>query len=258
MKKQTLCTALALVTALLFAGPIRAQAAESSESQDKTEDSVIAGYLDRVEDGVIVGWGWDSSTPNTAIPVSVTVTKEESGEVIHDFEQTAAVYREDLVAEGIGNGRHGFRITVNWEAMEEGTYLIQGSTDSQAFDNTLTYTVGEAAENTAAAEAANQQADSGLISLGYFRTTGYCPCRLCSEGYGRATCTGALATANHTIAVDPKVIPFGSRIMIDGIIYTAEDRGGGVKGNHIDIYFDTHSQTRQHGNQMQEVFLLKS
>ena len=44
--------------------------------------------------------------------------------------------------------------------------------------------------------------------------------------------------------------------MIGGVIYTAEDRGGGVKGNHVDIFFDTHAQTRQHGKQTQEVFLV--
>ena len=45
--------------------------------------------------------------------------------------------------------------------------------------------------------------------------------------------------------------------MIGGVIYTAEDRGGGVKGNHIDIFYDTHAQTRQHGSFMQEVFLVQ-
>ena len=49
----------------------------------------------------------------------------------------------------------------------------------------------------------------------------------------------------------------GSKVMIGGVIYTAEDRGGGVKGNHIDIFYDTHAQTRQHGSFMQEVFLVQ-
>lgn len=38
------------------------------------------------------------------------------------------------------------------------------------------------------------------------------------------------------MAVDPDVIPLGSRIMIDGHEYIAEDVGGAVKGNVIDIY----------------------
>lgn len=97
---------------------------------------------------------------------------------------------------------------------------------------------------------------NGLQSLGIFRTTGYCPCYRCSEGWGRRTSTGATATSSHTVAVDPRVIPYGTKLMIEGVIYTAEDRGGGVKGNHIDIFFDSHTQTRQHGSRQQEVFLV--
>ena len=102
----------------------------------------------------------------------------------------------------------------------------------------------------------------GLLGLirptGVFKTTGYCPCRACSEGWGRHTCTGAVATAGHTIAVDPRVIPYGSKVMINGVVYTAEDRGGAVRGNHIDIFFNTHAETRQHGTQSAEVYLVQS
>ncbi len=115
----------------------------------------------------------------------------------------------------------------------------------------------EQAETQEAAKAQEAAVQTPCLrSLGVFRTTGYCPCRQCSEGWGRHTCTGAIAQANHTIAVDPRVIPYGSQVMINGVIYTAEDRGGGVKGNHIDIFYDTHAQTRQHGSRNQEVFLL--
>ena len=74
----------------------------------------------------------------------------------------------------------------------------------------------------------------------------------------RHTCTGAIAAASHTVAVDPKVIPFGSKLMINGVVYTAEDRGGGVRGNHIDIFFNTHGETLQHGTQNAEVYLIPS
>ena len=96
------------------------------------------------------------------------------------------------------------------------------------------------------------------VSLGSFVTTAYCPCDSCSDGWGRHTSTGAVATANHTIAVDPSVIPYGTKVLIDGIVYTAEDRGGGVKGNHIDIFFDSHDQTHLYGKRNVEVFLLNS
>ena len=109
------------------------------------------------------------------------------------------------------------------------------------------------------AAAAASQADDPLtlIPLGVFTTTGYCPCGSCSGRWGRLTSTGALAAAGHTVAVDPRVIPYGARLMINGVIYTAEDRGGGVRGNHIDIFYDTHEESRLHGAQAAEVYLIQ-
>lgn len=44
------------------------------------------------------------------------------------------------------------------------------------------------------------------------------------------------AIEGHIIAVDPNVIPLGSKVLIDGHEYIAEDIGGAVKGEVIDIY----------------------
>ena len=82
--------------------------------------------------------------------------------------------------------------------------------------------------------------EKNFKSIGVFRTTGYCPCISCSEGYGKATASGAVATEGITIAVDPKVIPYGTKVWINGHCYIAQDCGGAVKGNHIDIYVENH------------------
>lgn len=95
------------------------------------------------------------------------------------------------------------------------------------------------------------------IDMGEFKLTAYCPCEECSEGYGRRTCTGTTATSEHTIAVDPDVINFGSRVEIGGNVYKAEDCGGGVCGDHIDIFFDTHSEVEEFGVQYKNVAILR-
>lgn len=95
-----------------------------------------------------------------------------------------------------------------------------------------------------------------LTSLGTFRTTAYCSCRSCSGRWGSLTSTGSVAVSNHTVAVDPKVIPYGTKLMIDGVVYTAEDEGSGVKGRHIDIYCGTHAAAAAYGMQNKEVFLV--
>lgn len=244
LKRKSICASLILMMIMLLGSSMTTYASEMNN---------ISGRFDQMEEGDIVGWGWESSSPNTAVPVHVTVTNEETSEVVGDFHPTAGVHRTDLEEGGVGNGNHGFRIEMDWDAVADGSYLIEGWVNDQKFANTMTYTKGETAEND---QSTTEDNASQMRSLGMFRTTGYCPCYQCSEGWGRHTSTGALAKSNHTIAVDPRVIPYGSKVMVNGVIYTAEDRGGGVKGNHIDIFFDTHAQTRQHGSRQQEVFLV--
>lgn len=36
--------------------------------------------------------------------------------------------------------------------------------------------------------------------------------------------------------MDPSIIPVGSKVVIDGVLYIAEDTGSAVKGRTIDIY----------------------
>ena len=93
-------------------------------------------------------------------------------------------------------------------------------------------------------------------SLGISRITAYCPCRECSDDYGTQTATEAVATEGVTIAVDPKVIPYGSIVLIDGKEYIAQDCGSLIDGNDIDIYFDTHAETDQWGVRYIEIFIL--
>lgn len=91
--------------------------------------------------------------------------------------------------------------------------------------------------------------------LGNFRLTAYCGCWNCSEGYGNGTATGTIAQPDHTIAVDPEIIPYGSTVYIDGNIYVAEDCGGAIKGNRIDIYHSTHKEAVEFGVQYADVWL---
>lgn len=117
---------------------------------------------------------------------------------------------------------------------------VQETYATQAVEQT------QQAEAATAAQAGNQVTISGRSAtlLGRFKLTGYCPCRICSEGFGARTATGARAVAGRTVAVDPHVIPYGTHLLINGHEYIAEDCGGAVRGNHIDIYYNTHAEAR--------------
>lgn len=88
-----------------------------------------------------------------------------------------------------------------------------------------------------------EEEDSDLQYLGEFRLTGYDDCVECQEQWVGTTALGIPPRAQHTIAVDPDIIPLGSKVMINGQEYRAEDVGGGVKGNHIDVFVGSHQET---------------
>ena len=97
-----------------------------------------------------------------------------------------------------------------------------------------------------------------IIDLGEFKITAYCPCtKCCGKWANGITSTGVTAQANRTIAVDPSVIPYGTRVLIDGNEYFAEDCGGAIKGKRIDIYFDTHKEALQWGVKYKGVLLVE-
>lgn len=97
--------------------------------------------------------------------------------------------------------------------------------------------------------------------LGEFKLTAYCPCaKCCGKWANGITATGTTATEGRTIAVDPRVIPYGSTVTLyyeDGTVhtYTAEDCGGAIKENRIDVFFDDHETARAFGVQSAMVYV---
>lgn len=97
------------------------------------------------------------------------------------------------------------------------------------------------------------------------KVTAYCSCPKCcgiwskdhpsrqGTDYEQYTTSGTVPTAGRTIAVDPDIIPLGSKVVLNGHEYVAEDTGSGVKGNHIDIYFDSHEAALDWGVRTMEV-----
>ena len=94
-------------------------------------------------------------------------------------------------------------------------------------------------------------------SAGIFKITFYCTCEKCCGKSDGITATGTKSTAGRTIAVDPSVIPYGTKVMIDGVIYTAEDTGGAINGNRIDILCESHQEAIERGVIEREIFIIE-
>jgi 3D (Asp-Asp-Asp) domain-containing protein len=82
----------------------------------------------------------------------------------------------------------------------------------------------------------------------YFVATGYSGDDA-AQGTGQKTSTGK-NVFEGIIAVDPKIIPYGTKIEIkDTGYFIAEDCGSKIKGNRIDIYFDLKADAKEFGKQ---------
>ena len=58
------------------------------------------------------------------------------------------------------------------------------------------------------------------------------------------TSTGVKPIVGRTIAVDPKVIPYGTKVYIPQLnkVFIAEDCGSAIKGNRIDIFMNSYDE----------------
>lgn len=81
-------------------------------------------------------------------------------------------------------------------------------------------------------------------SLGAYRITHYCGCANCNGSWaGSPTASGTYPVAGRTVAMAD--LPFGTKVEINGQIYTVEDRG--VPSGCVDIYVDSHSKALNSG-----------
>ena len=97
---------------------------------------------------------------------------------------------------------------------------------------------------------------------GNFKLSGY------ENSAGNPTYSGKMPRLNHTVAADLDVLPLGTMIIIEGTdgktvsdydgVYQVEDIGGGVNGNHLDIYQGSYGEAAavtHHGWQHSDVWI---
>ena len=125
----------------------------------------------------------------------------------------------------------------------------------------VTYTAGkETARKETGRETIEEPTDK-IVHVGIIETIdGFAYTR--KEVFQATAYTGGGRTASGTrarvgeIAVDPRVIPLGTTVYVEGFgLRTAEDTGGAVKGHIIDIYMASHSECIRWGRRNVTVYL---
>ncbi|KAF1291148.1 3D domain-containing protein [Candidatus Enterococcus leclercqii] len=119
----------------------------------------------------------------------------------------------------------------------------------------------EAAEQAAAEQAAAQEATSAAPSGGrtlIMESTAYSSDPADALGGGTVTATGQNLLSNPiAVAVDPSVIPLGTRLYVEGYGEAyAVDTGSAIKGNIIDVHFSTADQCYAWGRRQVQVTIL--
>lgn len=281
MKKQqkmylTVCTA-----SFIFC------AANTVPTMAATRGDIISVSSDSIN-----GWAWEVGEFDTTLSVEVQISETMDSEPVETLSGTADQFSQE-VQDSINDGWHAFSIPIDWDSLGDGTffvraYSVKGETKSQ-LGSTFTYdTAGEKGERIIAGPGdlitlgpdASEPAESSLSDsqesdvvsegetsvpyteltgdetfLGEFTVTGYCGCNLCSAGHNM-TYSGTVPKANHTLSADLDILPIGSKVWIDGIIYTVEDKGGAVSGQKVDIFYDNHEAAVAHGKITADVYLV--
>lgn len=249
-----------------------------------------SGHLDTVSDTAITGWAWDKDAPDTAVTVELTISGESFGPAGGAVYTVPAEQTRPDLAAALGSSNHGFQYSIDWSKFASGTYTVAAAAVSGETKTPLigtftyevkpqtvigpSYAAGPGSANTSGPSFGPGSSPAGPGAgafgpgatsieygeadqfLGSFQATAYCGCESCSGGH-TLTYSGTVPQANHTIAADLEHYPIGTKLLINGIVYTVEDKGTHVQDQRIDIYFATHEEALAFGLQTVDVYSVK-
>ena len=127
-------------------------------------------------------------------------------------------------------------------------------------------TVTESAEQSEAPRPVVETASAKLRKTRTIRmqVTAYCACKKCCGRSARGlTASGRRVSYNGGafVAADTALLPFGTKLQIPGYhgakAVEVIDRGGAIKGRHIDVFFPSHEQAIEWGNQWLDVTVVE-
>lgn len=141
------------------------------------------------------------------------------------------------------------------------------SNSAGSIDETIVETSAKSSPAPSTEQMTEEVKEPKIISLGEYRLTAYCGCSKCCGKWGENrpldengkpivyTANMSVAKEGVTIAADISILPYGTKVIIDGHEYIVQDKGGVINGNRIDIYFESHQDALNFGVQYKEIYI---
>ena len=218
------------------------------------EQGITLGELDRVEKSLE-----DVITPGDKVAVvrveKVTDVVEESIDFAIEKKNDSSVLKgkEKVVTQG----KKG-TVERTYEVVKENGKIVMKTLQSEKVTSKPTTQVVAVGTKVATVTASRNNTSAGGTGKEFYVTaTAYTPnCNGCSG----ITATGVNIKSNPNmklIAVDPNVIPLGSKVWVEGYGYAiAADTGGAIKGNKIDILVSSKSAAKNWGRKKVRIKVL--
>jgi 3D (Asp-Asp-Asp) domain-containing protein len=183
----------------------------------------------------------------------VTVKKIEMREPIpHPTLRKDSTELRNGSSQTLRNGKDGVKVSI-YEVKVQGTTELERKLVSE---KTIKQPVPEVVAVGRRGNLPSRGYFSGRKSLTMI-ATGYDPSPASNGGNTSGRSAIGLKVGHGVVAVDPKFIPLGTRLYIEGYGYAvAADTGGAIKGNRIDLGHDTKSKANQVGRRSVIVHIL--
>lgn len=225
---------------------------EIQTTEDTINDMLVAegislNNLDKVEPEV-------SNEISDGLKVKITRVEEKMITENHPIEFETVVKNDDTldssVTKTLQEGVTGEKTVVTKVFYEDGEEIGRETVSETVSKEPVQKVVSKGTANTLALSRGQSLQYKKILKM---EATAYSGDGITATGTVPRRIQGGIST----IAVDPRVIPLGSKVYVEGYGYAiAEDTGGAIKSNIIDIFLNSDSECRQWGRRQVNVYIL--
>ena len=239
---------------------VRYETKDASESGENDQNSLFDTLVERQEaaeaelEKVRAAADTAADAAEEAADAARNYAEETEGQEIEEAAEAAALHADNArEASDLAAAADDSRTLEMTKEIAEAAQAEALEACDDAKEAAEAEAAAKAKEAAEAEAAARERALASAEYLGTFTLTAYCNCAACNGSAGNPTASGVMPTSGHTVAMGG--VDFGTKLLINGTVYTVEDRG--TPYGHVDIFFDTHEEALDFGMGSADVYLIK-